>query len=242
MSQVVAIIPARAGSKGVIDKNIKELAGYPLIRWSIEACKKSKSIDRIIVSTDSEAYRDLCLSYGAEVPFLRPIEISGDNSTDIDFIIHALDWMNENQLEPSLIAHIRPTTPLRNPKLIDQAITSFDPNKNTSLRSVHQMAESAYKNFEISDAGNLVSIFTRQSELDSSNNVRQSFADTYTPNGYIDVLSTDFIRANGLMHGNNVMPFITETVTEIDNEYDFEFLEYQVASQPAIISKLFNQY
>ncbi len=241
MSQVIALIPARSGSKGVIDKNIKRLGEFPLVQWSIEACKKVTKIDRIIVSTDSTKYRDLCIKFGAEVPFLRPKNISGDLSTDTDFIIHALDWLKENESEPDLIAHIRPTTPLRDPSVIDQAIEAFKSSKEfTSLRSVHQMAESAYKNFEISDSGNLVSVFTKNSALDASNNARQSFQDTFVPNGYIDILSTRYIRETGNIHGNNVMPYITKVVSEIDNDFDFQYIEYQLTSNKHLINRIFN--
>ena len=82
MAKVVALIPARAGSKGVPHKNIRPIGGHALIEWSIAACKKSKRIDRVIVSTDSVEYQSLCRNFGAEVPFLRPVEISGDGSTD----------------------------------------------------------------------------------------------------------------------------------------------------------------
>ena len=242
MSQVIALIPARSGSKGVIDKNIKKLGKFPLVQWSIEACKKIKTIDKIIVSTDSPEYRDLCIKYGAEVPFLRPKKISGDLSTDTDFIIHALDWLKDNESEPDLIVHIRPTTPLRDPRVIDHAIETFKSSKGfTSLRSVHQMAESAYKNFEISESGNLVSVFTKNPALDISNNARQSFQDTFIPNGYVDILSTKYIRDSGNIHGDKVMPYITETVSEIDNDFDFQYIEYQLISQTHLIKKIFHQ-
>ncbi|MDO9219316.1 MAG: acylneuraminate cytidylyltransferase family protein, partial [Lacisediminimonas sp.] len=96
MSSIVALIPARAGSKGVPHKNIKPLGGRPLIEWSIKACLKSRLIDRVIVSTDSPEYAELAIKLGAEAPFLRPAEISADRSTDYDFIVHALDWLAAN--------------------------------------------------------------------------------------------------------------------------------------------------
>lgn len=151
MAYVVAVIPARAGSKGVIDKNIKLLAGNPLIAYSIAAARSANNIDRIIVSTDSEEYASIAREYGAEIPFLRPDVISGDTSTDYDFIKHVLDWMQDNEsLQPDYLVHLRPTTPLRNPAYIEEAVERIRNDEYcTALRSVHEMSETAYKTVEV---------------------------------------------------------------------------------------------
>ena len=125
MSDIVALIPARAGSKGLPGKNIRPLGGHSLLAWSIAACLKTKAIDRVIVSTDSEDYATLALSLGAEAPFLRPVEISGDRATDYEFVLHAMNWLKENSTEPTIIVHIRPTTPFRDPVMMDRAIEHF---------------------------------------------------------------------------------------------------------------------
>ena len=96
MSNIIAIIPARSGSKSIKDKNIKLLSGHPLIAYSIIAAKLSKKIERVIVSTDSEEYGDIAKKYGAEVPFIRPDKYSKDNSTDRYFFIHAIYWFKQN--------------------------------------------------------------------------------------------------------------------------------------------------
>ncbi len=238
---IFAIIPARSGSKGVPDKNIKKLSGFSLMEWSIAACKKSSLINEIYVSTDSEKYKKHALAYGAKVPFLRPKEISNDFSTDYEFISHALNWFKENQKEPEIIALIRPTTPLRDPLVLDNAIKSFleSPNR-TSLRSVHEMSESAYKTFEISKDSKLTCIFTRSIEIDKSNNARQTFPKTYIGNGYIDLFKTKFIQKNHSLYGNDVLPFITPITYEIDNKEDFNLIEYQLNSKPNLRKKLFN--
>ena len=234
------MIPARSGSKGVPNKNIKKLGGYSLLEWSIAACKKCKFIDDIYVSTDSEMYRQLAISKGAKAPFLRPKEISSDFSTDYEFITHSLDWLKNNKDEPEIIVHIRPTTPLRSVSLMNQAIQFFLSNKKaTALRSVHEMSESAYKTFEISKDGKLNCICSNNFNLDFSNNARQNFPKTYAANGYIDLLSTKFIRDNGLLHGDNVIPFITPFTIEVDNAEDFEYLEYIVKSRKNFSEELF---
>jgi len=137
---IYAIIPARGGSKGIPKKNIYNLGGYPLIAYSIAAAKMARKIDRIIVTTDSEEIADIAKKFGAEVPFLRPAEISGDTATDREFVIHTLDWLKKNEGEiPDYLIHLRPITPLRNPKKIDDAIeTIMKRPKATSLRSGHK--------------------------------------------------------------------------------------------------------
>lgn len=240
MSSIVALIPARAGSKGVPHKNIKPLGGRPLIEWSIKACLKSSLIDRVIVSTDSAEYAELATKLGAEAPFLRPTEISADRSTDYDFIVHALDWLAANGGEPQHVVHIRPTTPYRDPALVDEAIKAFrDEPRATALRSVHEMSESAYKTIEIAAAGQLKRLGSDSTALDAANNARQQFPATYQANGYVDVLSSRFIRSNGLIHGDWVMPFITPTVIEVDTIDDFVHLEFLLDRNRAFFDKLF---
>lgn len=240
MRKIVALIPARSGSKGVSNKNICELGGFSLLAWSIAACKASTLIDRIIVSTDSEEYSNIAIKEGAEVPFLRPVEIAGDRSTDYDFIKHALDWFLQNGGEPEYIVHIRPTTPFRDPALIDQAVAAFINNPHaTALRSVHPMSESAYKTFEIASGGQLKRIASDNTELDAANNARQQFPSTYIANGYVDVLSTAFIRKMQLIHGNNVLPFITPVVNEVDTADDFVMLDLELKNHPEYINRIF---
>jgi CMP-N,N'-diacetyllegionaminic acid synthase len=240
MSSIVALIPARSGSKGVPHKNIKLLGGHPLIEWSISACKAANSINRIIVSTDSEEYAQRSRKVGAEVPFLRPAEIAGDRSTDYDFIKHALDWLSQNGGEPEYIVHIRPTTPFRDPALIDNAVQTFINNPQaTALRSVHPMSESAYKTFEIAPGGQLKRVASESTELDAANNARQQFPATYIANGYVDVLSTAFIRKMQLIHGNYVLPFVTPTVNEVDTVEDFSMLEIELQNHPEFTTRIF---
>ena len=148
MASVVALIPARAGSKGLPNKNVCELGGHPLLTWTIAACRKTANINRVIVSTDSPDYAALSIAEGAEAPFLRPAEISGDQSTDYEFIVHALDWLAGRGEEPDYVVHMRPTTPLRDPRLVEAAVQAFIKAPHaTAMRSVHEMSESAYKMF-----------------------------------------------------------------------------------------------
>jgi len=239
MADVVAIIPARSGSKGVPDKNIKLLAGKPLLAYSIETARKSKLIGRVIVSTDSKAYAEIAKRYGAEVPFLRPKEIAGDTSTDFDFVKHLLDWLDQNgETIPDYLVHLRPTTPLRAPHIVDNAIKEFIKNPEaTSLRSAHEMPETAYKQFEL-ESGYFKTLCNGSFDLDAANKSRQAFPKTYSPNGYVDILRTSFVLENHLLHGNRVMGLITPLSTEVDTEDDFKFLEWEINQNNRLPSNL----
>ena len=237
---IIAVIPARSGSKGVPDKNIKMLVGKPLIAYSISAAIKSKLIDRVIVSTDSEKYASISKDYGAEVPFIRPNEYSGDDSTDYDFVKHLLDWLAKNGGNtPDYIIHLRPTTPLRDPSILDSAIEKFMNNgEATSLRSAHELSETAYKQFEL-EGKYFKTICTGSFDLDDANNSRQSFPKTYSPNGYVDILRTSHILKNHLLHGNRVMSYLTDFAIEVDTIDDFEFIKWQISKNDEILMKLF---
>jgi len=238
---IVSIIPARSGSKGVPGKNLRLLGKAPLIAWSIMCSKQSTKINQTIVSTDSQEYAMVAKNWGADVPFLRPNNISQDTSTDLDFVLHALNFFKNESRIPDLLIHLRPTTPLRNPSVINNAVEFAIENyeKITALRSVHEMSESAYKSFEISEKGDLVTSFTKKEAVDSSNMNRQTFPVTYTPNGYIDILLPNYILETGTLHGNRVKPFITGSTLEVDSEADFEILQMQVKIYPELENQLF---
>ena len=232
MKNIVALIPARSGSKGVVDKNIMLLGGIPLISYSIVAAKKSKLIDRIIVSTDSEEYAEIARSYGAETPFIRPKDISGDLATDVEFFKHTIDWLQENEnFVPEYLVHLRPTTPFRNAKIIDDAIKEFISSDYSALRSCHKMSESSYKTFEVEN-----NIFKRicngGNNIEGSNAARQEFPVTYEANGYIDIVRSEMISKHNLIHGSYVRAFITDIAHEIDEVSDIDFLEYLIQKKP----------
>lgn len=238
---VVALVPARSGSKGIKDKNLQTLHGKSLLDWSIRAGSETQGISRVVVSTNSSEYAEVAKKAGAEVPFLRPDSISQDKSTDLEFVSHALTYFRSEGQIPDLIVHLRPTTPFRNPKIMDQAISDGLERiaGGTSMRSVHEMSESAYKSFEIDESGNLISAFSKSNELDPANVGRQSFPKTYSPNGYIDILYPDLILDSGLLHGNNVSPIITENTIEIDCEHELSMAQALVSMNPEIFTRVF---
>ncbi len=225
--EVVAIIPARAGSKGVKNKNIRCLQGYPMRAISIAACKMCRGTDTITVSTDSEEYAEIAGYYGAATPFLRPAELAGDQSTDIEFMEHAISWLYEHeQSVPEYFVHIRPTYPLREIGIIEKAIELFRADASaTSLRSAHLASNTPYKWFNLREDGYYKSILDHLT-LDEANNPRQAFPDVYIPDGYVDMLRTSFIVEHDLMHGDRMIGYVVPGGVDVDAMKDLEYLEY----------------
>ena len=240
MSYTIAIIPARSGSKGVPGKNIRLLGGRPLMAYSIQAGLLAGNIDRVIVSTDSELYAGIAQECGAEVPFLRPGQISTDVSTDYELMKHARDWLKKSEGEiPEYIVHLRPSTPIREPAVVATAVEEFCKDKKaTSLRSVHEMSESAYKCFCI-ESKRLVGLIGGSGDLEKVNGPRQSYPKTYHGNGYVDVLRSEFILKHGKIHGDNVIAYVTDVTHEVDSETDFDYITFQISRDQTLRDRLF---
>lgn len=241
MSEIVALIPARSGSKSLKNKNIKLLMGIPLIAYSIRVALLTEGVDRVIVSTDSEEYASIAMSYGAEVPFLRPLDISGDNSSDYECMKHFLDWnVSRGRDAPEYIVHLRPTTPIREAYRIEKALDIMRRSRGaTSLRSVREMSESAYKTVEIEN-GILKGVGSGSKNLDLINMNRQQFSKTYYTNGYVDILRSDYIIKNKKIHGDHVVPYFSPFSIDLDTKEDFNYLEYYLSFNKQFVEDLFN--
>lgn len=222
--KVVCLIPARAGSKGIPGKNILDLNGFPLIAYSIAAARLSRHIDETVVTTDSTVIADVARSYGASAPFLRPAEIAWDDSLDIEFFRHYLDWLEaESIAAPDLIVHLRPTTPLREVAVIDAAIEyMMAADEATALRSMHATRLTPYKMFGMH--GQWARAFLDRPGVDEPANLpRQAFEDAYIPNGYVDIIRPHVLRRTGLLHGERIKLWVTEQVADIDVLEDHSF-------------------
>lgn len=211
---ILCIIPARSGSKGIPNKNIIEYNGLPLMVWSIKQALESKFISKTIVSTDSEKYQKTAIEYGAECPFLRPLEISQDLSTDYEFIYHGLEWLklNENYV-PDIIVQLRPTYPNRKVYTIDNSIKKFIENYNNydSLRSVIPFDKSPYKMYNIQN-NILMPLFESVNGLkEPYNQARQLLPQCYLHNGYIDIIKTNTIYKYKNVTGIKIFPYIMES-------------------------------
>ncbi len=229
---VLAVVPARGGSKGVVGKNVRLLGGFPLLAWSIAAAKLCPEIDRVVVSTDAPHVAELGRKYGAEVPFLRPPEFATDKSPDRDFVVHALDWFKANEgAEPQFLVHLRPTTPLRDPKLVGQAVRLIQEDTSaTALRSAHALAESPHKMLQLVD-GYLTGFFPDDPRPEYYNLPRQAFPTAYQPDGYVDILRTSFVRTHSSLHGTRMLGFVTPFTVEVDRPEDFEHLEFMLGRE-----------
>jgi CMP-N-acetylneuraminic acid synthetase len=225
---ILCIIPARCGSKGIPKKNIKLLNGVPLIGYSIKSAKESEYINKIIISTDCEDIKSTAELFNVEVPFLRPKELANDTSLDIDYIKHTLQWLKKHKdYIPDMIVLLRPTTPLRDAKVIDEAIEKFTMNSYaTSLRSSHKSPESPFKWFYKKD--NYYTTLSDEYTLKDTNRPRQSFDDVYIPNGYVDIIKLDTVIDLDDMYGDKILSFTTKLSYEIDTLEEFNYIEYKL--------------
>ena len=232
----LAVIPARSGSKNVPRKNIVDIGGYPLIAYSIMASRLSKKIERTLVSTDSREIADIALSFGADVPFLRPEALARDHSTDLEFVEHCIDWLSEHEGHvPEYFVHLRPTTPFRDPEIVDQAIGEFmEHPEATSLRSGHPCPESPFKWFMRSSDGFFHGIREGDSN-DFLNGPRQNFPAVYIPNGYVDVLRTSFIRDHRTMFGDKMLGFVTPPCNDVDVMEDLLILRFEAERTGSVL-------
>lgn len=200
------------------------------------------SVSRVIVSTDSSEYAEIAKKFGAEVPFFRPIDISGDKSTDYDLFLHALNWFDKNENKiPEFLLHLRPTTPLREPQIMESAVKLFLQNKEkaTSLRSGHSAPESPYKWF-LKDENNYFIGLRDDLTPEKVNLPRQSFPSVYIPDGYIDVLKSSVILNTGTLHGDKMLVFESPFCVEVDTKEDFEYLEFQIKKEGSPILNFHN--
>ena len=236
MDDVIAIIPARSGAKTVTDKNIKLLSDHPLLAYSIAAAKLSKSIDRVIVSTNSKKYADIAKYYGAEVPFMRPDKYSNDTSIDRDFLLHAMEWLKANEnIVPNYWVHLRPTTPLRDFRVIDNAIELIKNRQDsTSLRSAHEAPETPFKWFK-KNGDNFKGIFN-----DDTNLPKEAFDKVYIPNGYVDIVKATYVMNNPEIHGDSMIGFVSPVCSEVDSIEEFDYIQYQMGREKSDLESYLN--
>ena len=190
----------------------------------------SRRIQRVIVSTDCQEIADISRRYGAEAPFMRPPEFATDNSPDREFVVHALDWFEAHEEHvPDYLVHLRPTTPLRRPEIIDAAIDMFlEHGDATSLRSGHPAPESPFKWFWRDDERMFRNLADAPGIAGYSNLPRQQMPTVYIPNGYVDVLKTEHVRCHDDIHGPSILAFETPMGYEVDVAEDFDYLSFLV--------------
>jgi N-acylneuraminate cytidylyltransferase len=234
MTETLAIIPARGGSKGIPRKNIRNFSGYPLIVWSIAAAKQSKSVTRVIVSTDDEEIAAVARQFGAETPFLRPAEFAQDKTTDLPVFEHALKWLAENEgYKPDVVVQLRPTSPIRPRGLVDKAIEILLAHPDAdSVRGVVSAGQNPHKMWCLTDENSPMQNLLDVEGIDEPYNApRQILPPIYWQTGHIDAIRAETIL-NGSMSGKNIYPLIIDSVftVDIDNLQDWARYEHLVAT------------
>jgi CMP-N-acetylneuraminic acid synthetase len=239
MPKVLAVIPARSGSKGIVDKNIRLCNGKPLLAHSIEHALKSNIVNRVIVSTDNNRYADIAREYGAEVPFLRPADISDDYSLDIDTFKHALHFLKKTEMYmPDLCVHLRPTHPVRTSLMIDDMVNTLIENPEwDSIRSVSPAPVTPYKMWFLA-ADKTLSPALSCEIPEAYNAPRQILPKVYMQNACIDIVRTPVILEKNSMTGSKIGGYIQDFDFDIDSEDEFMQAELYLETKEKILNGL----
>ncbi|MCK5053995.1 MAG: acylneuraminate cytidylyltransferase [Anaerolineales bacterium] len=231
--EVLAIIPARGGSKSLPKKNIIPLGGYPLLAYSIAAGQQAAGVGRVIVSTDDEEIASIARSFGAEVPFIRPKELAQDHTLDLPVFEHALAWLAENEeYLPEIVLQLRPTSPFRPLDLVDKALDILHTQPEAdSVRGVVTAGQNPYKMWRINESGSMIPLL-EEGLIESYNMPRQELPVTYWQTGHIDAIRIRTILEQGSMSGEVIFPVMIDSrySVDIDSEQDWRLAEGRLES------------
>lgn len=221
--KILGIIPARGGSKGVPRKNIKLLAGKPLIVWTIEEAQKSGVIDKLIVSTDDEEIAEVAREYGAEVPFMRPPELATDEAKGIDVVLHAMNWYEEKGENFDLVILLQPTSPLRKAEDILGALKTFIEKKAGAVVSVCECEHSPLWMNTLGEDLRMNDFLPKE----AFNKNRQELKKFYRLNGAVYVAEWEYLRGHKGFFGEDTFAYImtNEKSIDIDKIIDFKIAE-----------------
>jgi len=241
MTDILALIPARGGSKGIPHKNIRNFAGYPLIAWSIAAAKQSELVTRVIVSTDDEEIAAVARECGAETPFLRPAEFAQDKSTDLPVFEHALKWLEETEsYKPEIVIQLRPTSPIRPRGMIDDAINILINHKDADcVRGVVPAAQNPHKMWRFDESNKpMKPLLTVEGIVEPYNAPRQILPPIYWQTGHIDAIRVSTIAEKHSLTGDVIYPLMIDPryTVDIDTLPDWAKYEALVYSGLEMIS------
>ena len=238
---VLAIIPARGGSKSIPRKNIQLFANFPLIAYSISAGLAADSITRLIVSTDDDEIAEISLRYGAEVPFLRPAELAQDDTPDLPVFQHALEWLeNHEQYSPDIVVQLRPTSPLRRTQHIDRAVWRLlEQSEADAVRTVCIPFQNPFKMWLIDSNGYMQPIMNIGIP-EPYNLPRQSLPEVYWQTGYVDAVWANTIRNKHSMTGERILPLIigADEWIDIDSPDDWRRAERLINNKEITLEEL----
>lgn len=233
---IVALIPARSGSKRVPDKNIRLLAGHPLIAYSIAAALQSRVFKTVMVSTDSERYADIARYYGAEVPFLRPAAIAGDISPDIEWVLHTLNQLRDLGQQTDCFSILRPTSPFRLPETIRRAWQEFLAQEGVdSLRAVEKCQQHPGKMWIVRGKRMMPLLPMGPAEQPWHSSQYPSLPEVYVQNASLEIARTEVVFEERTIAGNVVMPFLTQHYEgfDVNSNYDWDLAEHLVKTGQA---------
>jgi CMP-N,N'-diacetyllegionaminic acid synthase len=234
----VAFIPARSGSKRLAGKNVRPLAGHPVIAYSIAAALQSGVFDAVIVSTDSEEYAEIARHYGAEVPFLRPAEISGDVSPDIEWVRHALQFLRAQGRPFDCFSILRPTSPFRLPGTIRRAWDEFRAQEGVdSLRAVEKCQQHPGKMWVVRGKRMFPLLPLQPAEQPWHSSQYQSLPEVYVQNASLEIAWSRVAEEEGTIAGTIVMPFFTQGAEgyDVNRPYDWQLAEELVRTGQAAL-------
>jgi N-acylneuraminate cytidylyltransferase len=238
---IVALIPARAGSKRVPHKNIRPLAGHPVIAYTIAAALGSGIFKDVIVSTDSEHYAEIVKYYGAEVPFLRPAELAGDQSPDIEWLQHTLTRLQEAGRSYDCFSILRPTSPFRLPATIQRAWQGFSSEIGVdSLRAVEKCTQHPGKMWVVRGNRMMPLLPLGPAGQPWHSSQYPSLPEIYVQNASLEIAWSRVVLKDRTIAGNVVMPFFTTDYEgfDVNNEYDWQLAEHLVKEGDAKLPRI----
>ena len=226
--KILAVIPARGGSKGVPRKNIIEVGGHPLIKYTIDCGKNSKYLDRVIISTEDLLIKRVAEENGGDVPFLRPKELAEDTSKTIDCIVHAVDTLESMEEEYDYVMVLQNTVPLRKSWHIDEAIEMIVDSNERSLVSISEVDEHPILMRTLNEDKTVRNLLQMNSTMR-----RQDFPKFYKVDGaiYIQKLDKDFNLDTSLNDGKLGYVMDKKYTTDIDNYIDIKIVEYYLEKE-----------
>lgn len=230
MTNILALIPARGGSKGIPRKNIRSFAGYPLIAWSIAAAKQSNLVTRIIVSTDDEEIAAVAREWGAETPFLRPAELAQDKTTDLPVFEHALKFLEEVEgYHPEIVVQLRPTSPIRPPKMVDDAIRILLNHADADcVRGVVPAGQNPFKMWRFNGEDKpLKQLLEVPGIAEPYNAPRQILPPVYWQTGHIDAIRTTTILDKKSLTGDVIYPLVVDPKYTVDIDTLPDWAKYE---------------
>jgi CMP-N-acetylneuraminic acid synthetase len=235
--QVLAVVPARGGSKGIPRKNLRLLAGKPLVAHAVETGLAAKLVTRVLCSTDDPQVAEVARAAGADVPFLRPVELAADTSEDWSVFKHALDWLAEHEhWKPDLVVNLRPTSPLRTPTHVDDAIRLLLDRGVDSVKAVCLARQHPHKMWLRQPDGVMKPFLQTTFRAQRGPDVpRAELEDVYWQNGVVDVTRREVIFDQRVMIGRRVAGLVTDPADsiDIDTPLDLALAELLLAQRAA---------